>query len=140
MKATRKIAPIGINVVVNHSTIRDLHKIASVANDIGAAEILLLPEQPNQGSTGIDSKTDAALKAWVVGYTGPIPLRVSEAGAKELPTCDPMPLEKGLGAYAHIDADGMLKRNSYRNSGVKIGSAGVIKALTKLQEINEDSI
>ena len=140
MKATRKIAPIGINVVVNHSTIHDLHKIASVAHEIGATEILLLPEQPIQGSSGIDSKTDADLKAWVMGYTGPVPLRVSEAGAKDLPTCDPMPQEKGLKAYAHIDADGMLKRNSYRNSGVKIGSSGVLKALTELHCMNEDSL
>ena len=62
-----------------------------------------------------------------------IRLAVSEAGASGLPTCDPLPEERGLNAYAHIDASGMLRASSYSPAGVKIDSAGALSALEQLK-------
>ena len=61
-------------------------------------------------------------------------------GNNILPLCNPLPKEIGLQAYAHIDADGVLKRTSYDTQGIKIGTNGVIEALNKLQTHKEDNI
>lgn len=39
------------------------------------------------------------LQGWVSNYIGAVRLAVSEAGASGLPTCDPLPNERGLQAY-----------------------------------------
>ena len=43
-----------------------------------------------------------------------------------MPTCNPLVGEKGLSSYAHIDAQGKLKRLSYDTFGVSIGSDGIL--------------
>jgi hypothetical protein len=56
--------------------------------------------------------------------------------------CDPLPDERGLQAYAHIDASGMLRASSYSTVGVKIGDAGILSALKRLRntfEINRET-
>jgi len=133
LHTVRRLAPFGINFVVNALTLPDLDAAVALAADAGAAEFLLLPEQPVRGRVGIDERTIQGLRAWVNSYRGPIPLSVSEAGADGLPTCDPLTEEAGLRAYAHIDASGMLKRYSYDEEGVPIGKEGVIQALKMLE-------
>jgi MoaA/NifB/PqqE/SkfB family radical SAM enzyme len=127
------LAPFGINFVVNARTLPDLDAATGLAADVGAAEFLLLPEQPVQGKGGIDDHTMRALQHWVNLYEGRVPLAVSEAGADGLPTCDPLASETGLRAYAHIDASGVAKRSSYESNGVVIGDKGVIEALSVLR-------
>ena len=78
-----------------------------------------------------------ALQDWVSNYRGKVRLAVSEAGASGLPTCDPLPDERGLRAYAHIDASGMLRASSYSPVGAKIGDAGVLSALKQLRNTFE---
>lgn len=130
----RSVAPFGINFVVNEQTFPDLDKATTLAIDLGAVEFLLLPEQPVRGSGGIDSRTSDMLENWVASYEGPIRLTVSEAGAAGLPTSDPLAQERGLRAYAHIDASGKLKRSSFDQFGVPIGAGGVLEALKLLQD------
>jgi sulfatase maturation enzyme AslB (radical SAM superfamily) len=132
LSTIRALSPFGINFVVNALTFPDLDRAVTLAAEHGATEFLMLPEQPVRGRGGIDSRTSCALAAWVSSYRGPVPLTVSEAGAAGLPTCDPLPGEAGLRAYAHIDASGTLKRSSYDQAGVPIGPAGVAEALRRL--------
>ncbi|MGH3406267.1 MAG: radical SAM protein [Streptosporangiaceae bacterium] len=54
----RSVSPIGINVVVNADTIGELDELARFASDVGASELLLLPEQPTAAAPGI-CDTDA---------------------------------------------------------------------------------
>lgn len=129
----RELAPFGINFLVNSRTFPDLDAAIALAAEVGATEFLLLPEQPVSGSGGIDNHTIQALSNWVNSYRGTIPLRVSEAGANGLPTCNPLVLETGLRAYAHIDASGVLKRSSFDEYGVVIGADGVMQALKTLE-------
>src|SRR5262249_53065107 len=88
---------------VNARTLSDLDIATTLAAEVGAAEFLLLPEQPAWGRGGIDGHTIRALRRWVSLYQGVVPLTVSEAGAEGLPICDPLLGETGLRAYAHID-------------------------------------
>ncbi len=127
------LAPFGINYVVNAQTFRDLDAATALAAEVGAAEFLLLPEQPVGDRDGIDPNTARALQVWVRDYRGRVRLAVSERGAEDMPTCNPFAAEAGLRAYAHIDAHGVLKETSYSHTGVAIGRTGVIAALQQLE-------
>ncbi|WP_447982594.1 radical SAM protein [Achromobacter kerstersii] len=127
------LSPFGINLVVNERTVAELDAVAELAQTVGASELLLLPQQQTSVVAGMDGAANLALQDWVSKYRGTVRLAVSEAGASELPTCDPLPDERGLQAYAHIDASGMLRASSYAMVGTKIGAAGAISALKQLR-------
>ncbi len=127
------IFPFGINYVVNSKTIKDLDAAVQLAEDLGASEFLLLPEEPVGRAAGIDDKTKLSFQKWVNEYRASIPLTVSEGGAEGLPVCNPLKAEKGLTAFAHIDATGNIKRTSYDKSGIPIEMDGVMNALEKLK-------
>ena len=133
LEALRTLAPFGINYVVNARTLPDLDAATELAAEMGAAEFLLLPEQPTRTSIGIDDATVAALRRWVRLYQGAVRLSVSEAGADGLPTCNPVFKETGLRAYAHISATGVLKPSSFNNRGVAIREDGILRALDLLR-------
>ncbi|OGO42388.1 MAG: radical SAM protein [Chloroflexi bacterium RBG_16_58_14] len=139
LETVRTLAPFGINFVVNSRTFPDLDAATRLAAEVGAAEFLLLPEQPARGRSGIDYRIVRALRRWVNLYQGTVPLTVSEAGADGLPTCNPLVSETGLRAYAHIDVSGVLKRSSFDSHGVSIGADGVLRALDTLRSLQEDS-
>ena len=127
------VFPFGINVVVNDQTIDQLDALADLSQQLRAAELLLLPQQPTATVSGVSQGLSARLEEWVRNYAGPIRLAISEAGADGLPTCDPLPGEKGLRAYVHIDASGMLRTSSYATAATHIGETGVMAALEALQ-------
>lgn len=128
----RALAPFGLNYVVNAQTMPELDAAVAFALQVGAAELLLLPEEPTFARPGIDAATAEGFRQWVRRYRGALRLSVSQRAAEGLPTCDPFADEDGLHVYAHIDATGVLKLSSYHDSGVQIGSAGVIAALHTL--------
>lgn len=140
LEAVRSLAPFGINFIVNADTLPDLDDAAKLAAGYGAAELLLLPEQPVRGRGGIDGRTVRAFRDWVARYRGTVPLTVSEAGSDGLPTCNPVAEESGLRAYAHIDASGQIKRSSFDSEGVQIKSDGVIVALKSLTKRQQERI
>jgi hypothetical protein len=133
------VAPFGINYVVNARTLPDLNAATELAAQVGAAEFLLLPEQPTQGGDGIDEQTTRALRQWVSLYRGTVPLSVSEAGADGLHACNPPERETGLRAYAFISATSTLKRSSFDADGAPIGEHGLMRALDTLRSrLRED--
>jgi len=133
LQQAKDIAPLGINFLVNARTIPDLELAVALATDVGASEFLLLPEQPANGNDGIDSETINRLHSWVSGYNGRILLSVSELGSGNLPTCDPCVNEKGLDAYAHIDATGILKRSSFDSEGIVIGNSSIVETINQFR-------
>lgn len=132
LRLVRTISRFGINVVVNEATLSDLDEAAAMAADIGACELLLLPQAPVHEHPGIDSQTLLDLRRWVETYRGSLRLCINEATAEGFPTCDPLSAERGLRAYAHIDAAGVLKPTSYHRDGILIGADGVLSALDQL--------
>ena len=127
------VIPFGINVVVNDRTIDQLDALANLSQQVGAAELLLLPQQPTATVGGVSQELSTRLEKWVRNYAGAIRLAISEAGANGLPTCNPLPGEKELRAYSHIDASGMLRISSYAMTATPIGESGVMAALDRLQ-------
>jgi MoaA/NifB/PqqE/SkfB family radical SAM enzyme len=133
------IASFGLNYVVNARTFPDLDAAISFAAEVGAVEVLLLPERSTEGGGGIDDRTLAEFRSWVNQYCGKVPLTVSEDGAEGLPTCNPLAGETGLRAYAHISATGILMRSSFDTSGVAIADAGLIPTLSMLRNHHEEA-
>ncbi|BCU77060.1 hypothetical protein llg_17750 [Luteolibacter sp. LG18] len=129
----KQITLFGINYVVNSQTMKDLPKAVEIASDIGASEFLLLPEEPVKLMPGIDEGTMRILIEWIENYKGSLPMFISESRAGFLSTCDPLKSETALMAYAHIDAEGCIKINSYESQGVFIEKTGIVDALQKLK-------
>jgi len=61
-----------------------------------------------------------------------VPLAISESHSKDV-CSDTLSAEAGLRAYAHVDANGFLKRSSYDKGGALIGPGGVMEALRQLE-------
>ena len=80
----------------------------------------------------IDASSLEGLRRWVEGYKGPLKLCINESSAEGFPTCDPLVQERGLRAYAHIDATGLIKASSHANTGVQICEDDVLRALDQL--------
>lgn len=129
----RRIAPFGINFVVNSETIGDLDDAVDLAVRSGASEFLLLPEQPTVGRAGIDEPTATRLREWVYSNDLALRLTVSTAGADGLPVCVPLTGELSTEAYAHVDAQGVLKWSSYDLEGVAVDDDGFMAALHALR-------
>jgi MoaA/NifB/PqqE/SkfB family radical SAM enzyme len=135
LDAISTAAPFGVSVLVNSQSIGSLDPIADLAARRGAQEILLLPERPVRGSRGIDPHTASQLKQWVDGYSGPVRLATSlTAGVPDVPLAWPFARdEDDLTGYAHVSADGQLKRTSFDQVGVPINGM-ILACLTKLRE------
>jgi len=125
----------GMNTVVNRDTIEELDALVAFAAHYGASELLLLPEQPTKETPGADGVTLRALESWIASYTGPISLSTSANATLIAPIAEPLPNERGLRSYAHIDAGGVVRTSSYSQQGVSIGEEGVMAALTGLAQM-----
>lgn len=132
LEIVREMAPFGINFVVNSRTLADLDGAIDLARACGASEFLLLPEEPVDGTGGVDQETLSALQEWVAQYRGAVPLAISESHSKNVCSVTLSP-DVGLRDYAHVDANGFLKRSSYDKGGVLIGPGGVMEALRQLE-------
>jgi MoaA/NifB/PqqE/SkfB family radical SAM enzyme len=132
LAALRRIAPFGINVVVNDDTIAELDALAELATLTGASELLLLPEQRAGAGAGASPEVVESLRTWVRGYAGEVPLAVSEEGAEGLPVADPFADQPAIEQYAHVDASGVLRPTSFAAYGVEIGKRGLLTAYRQL--------
>ena len=140
LRDVRSISRFGVNVVVNDRTLPELDEVARVSAEAGACELLLLPQVPVRSVLSASVDTLQRLRRWVDGYKGPLKLYINERSAEDFPTCDPLVQERGLRAYAHIDALGVLKPSSYSDTGVQLNDDGVLRALDQLAlSVTEDN-
>ena len=125
LRLAREIAPFGVNYVVNADTIGDLDSAAAMAFELGAFELLLLPEQPVGTNRGIDLTTREILFDWIKRNQR-YRLAISESASLDgLPVAHPFADEHGLAAYAHIDASGYLRTSSFSREMVKIHNSAM---------------
>lgn len=122
----------GINYVVNAETVKDLDEAIEVAERFSANEFLLLPEISFGRGSGIDGNSYKKLKDWINGYSNSIPLVISEGTMEGITVCNPFSNEEDIEGYAHIDASGRLKTNSYSTEGIKIENKDIMSALDSL--------
>ncbi len=132
IKIIRTISRFGVNVVVNDRTLPDLDDVSVIAADLGACELLLLPQMPTHRCSRVNDDTLQRLRQWVATYAGPLKLCINEESAEGFPVCDPLAKESQLCSYMHVDATGVLKPNSYHATGVSIGNGRILHALDVL--------
>lgn len=136
IKFLKEVSPFGINYVVNSATIGELDEAAHIANDLGASELLLLPEMPVGKGAGIDKDTENDMQKWIHSYQGRVRLAISETHAAGVLVCQPFEKETGVSAYAHIDASGILRKNSFDRDGILIEGGDIMDSLRVLREKN----
>ncbi|MEC7520961.1 MAG: radical SAM protein [Myxococcota bacterium] len=129
LRNIQRISRFGINTVVNERTVEELNEVASTSADAGATELLLLPQNATHAVVGASDTTLHRLRRWVSDYSGPLRLSLNAEHAEGFPICEPLHAETGLRAYAHIDATGRIKPNSYDQTGLSVGHGSVLKAL-----------
>lgn len=131
-KYIRSISPFGINVVINDQTIQELDEVVQVGLSVGASELLLLPQIDTISMQGASKSTMAQLRNWVANFRGELKLAISELNSEGFPICDPLDKERGMRAYVHIDAAGMLKETSYAHRSISLGKGSIIEKLDLL--------
>jgi MoaA/NifB/PqqE/SkfB family radical SAM enzyme len=128
------VAPIGINAVVNADTVGELDELAAFAADVGAAELLLLPEQPTGAAPGIAAADAERLVRWVRAARPSVRLALSRSGIESLvPAVEPIPGEHPLEAHMHIDATGVLRPNAYAAEGARVVGS-ILEAVRSVRE------
>lgn len=130
----RSIAPLGINTVVNASTIAELDRVARFAVDVGASELLLLPQQPTRAVPGISLADADTLVTWIRHSEYPLRLAISRSGLEERAGgVDIVPGERPMDAHLHVDATGVLRPDAYSAVGVAIEDS-ILSAVRALRE------
>lgn len=135
----RAISAIGLNVVVNDFTVTQLDEISDIATELGVSELLLLPQQSTATVAAASDEIGNKVRHWIQHYTGTVRLAISENGIETALMCNPLPKEKGLRSYAHVNADGVLKTSSYATRGQLIGDGGIINALQDLNNMEDQA-
>lgn len=130
----RTVAPIGINTVVNADTISELDVLAEFATDVGASELLLLPEQPTAATPGICDADAERLVRWIQTAGTQVRLAISRSGLEaSVPAVEVIPSERPLDAHMHVDATGVLRPHAYAQAGIPIGDS-ILDAVQALKE------
>ncbi|WP_412520874.1 radical SAM protein [Actinomadura madurae] len=130
----RSVAPIGINTVVNSDTISVLDDLAEFAVDVGASELLLLPEQPTAATPGISDADAERLVRWIRAARPGVRLAISRSGLEtSVPTVEVIPGERALDAHMHVDATGVLRPHAYASQGTPI-EGSILDAVQALRE------
>ncbi|MEH0416694.1 radical SAM protein [Streptomyces sp. B21-083] len=115
------LSPFGINAVINADTIGELDDLAAFADEVGASELLLLPEQPTAATRGISDADAQRLVEWAATAGTEVRLAISRTGLEAaLPTAEAIPGELPLDAHMHLDATGVLRPNAYASTGVPV--------------------
>lgn len=139
LRRVAKMAPFGVNFVVNESTIGDLDSAAEIAADVGAAELLLLLEQPTARSAGAGQEVADRMSEWIRSRPPDPTIAISSrAMDPSVPTARPFADESPLDSHAHIDASGLLKASSFDSFGIPLG-ASVMEGIRSLRSVGVGS-
>lgn len=134
VEKARQITSLGFNVVINDLTIQELDKVTEIAEKFDISEVLLLPQQATETVEGLSKDSYEQMTKWIEGYGGETRLTISDIGLESNFICNPLSMESGLNAYAHIDALGFLKSSSYSNIGLQIGDKSILEVIQLLKE------
>lgn len=129
LPAISRRIPLGVNSVVNGSTLPLLDDLEAVVRQVGAIDWLLLPET-SRGSFTLTKMQWEALDKWLMNHWEDMPLLVAAEAAPYL--SGPFPLGCEPWGYAHVRADGTLCRSSYAGGGVRLAGQTITEALLEL--------
>jgi len=123
--------PLGVNTVIDRTTLSRLDDLAPVVRKLGAIDWLLLPETSG-GSFQLTATEWETLDRWIAKHWEEMPLLVAEEAVPHL-NC-PIAFSCENGGYAHIRADGALCRSSYTGAGLPLTGQPIIEVLARLAQ------
>lgn len=127
-------APFGLNMVVGNSNLDQLGPMAKFADEVGADELLLIPQHEVSGVEGISVPNLERLAGWIKSYRGEVRLAVSRLGIPGgLPLAEPYGEDDPLSAHAHLDAFGQVRTDAFAGKGVRVGES-VVEAIDQLKK------
>jgi hypothetical protein len=133
-RAIGSLAPFGINAVINADTVGELEDLAAFASEVGASELLLLPQQPTAAVPGISDADAQRLVEWAATTKAGVRLAISCTGLEAaLATAETIPGEHPLDAHMHVDAAGVLRPHAYAPTGTPVGDS-ILDAVQALRE------
>ena len=107
---------IGINYLVDETTIDDLDEAFSMMRDWGVRELLLLPREPDCPESVL-----TRLYEWIKrNKDRGILIEISSARKDNLPFLAPYREDDDSLDYAHIAANGVIKRSSFEYGGLSL--------------------
>ena len=107
---------VGINYLVDETTIEDLDDAFSMMKDWGVRELLLLPREPD-----CPESVMSRLHEWIGrNKDAGILMEISSARKGNLPFLAPYREDDDSLDYAHIDAKGLMKESSFTNEGISL--------------------
>lgn len=128
------VCPFGINTVVNADTLGELDEVVAFAVQVGAVELLLLPQQPTPTTTGLSLADADVLVDWVRQTRPGLRLAIARSGLEaSVPAVELVQGEHPLDAHMHIDASGVLRPHAYASTGIQIEDS-VLDAVYALRE------
>jgi sulfatase maturation enzyme AslB (radical SAM superfamily) len=136
VRRLRMIAPVGVNTVVNSRTLPLLTDVAEVACELGATEVLLLPEVSSAGECRLSEQDIDRFKAWLESNMGNYPLALAGASARLMEgrylRCSDV---RGADfELLHVDASSQLRRCAFSAGGIEIGDGiSLVQAIAELR-------
>lgn len=124
------ISKFGINLVVNDDTINELGDVHALSIDLGASELLLLPDV----SITNNILLQRTLSDWISRSTSIIQLAVADHGASDaFPIANPFSSEVRSDAFMHVNASGEVTCSSY-DQAIRVpiqNGLGIMDAISK---------
>lgn len=122
IRALDHAIPFGINVVVSPGHVAQLRRVADLAIDLGARDVLIIPEH-DRGRMLLAASEWAEIDDFITEYGSRCRLSVTLRACSHL-AARFLETERGDEfLFAHISADGKLKPNSYAREGISIREA-----------------
>lgn len=119
IKLLKNIIPFGINIIVNPYAIVDVENIIKLGIEIGAFDVLLIPEHKN-GIFQLNSQDWKNLEGMVTKYLNKIQINITYDASNYLSTNYLETEVKKEFSFIHISADRKIKKHSYDKHGIYI--------------------
>lgn len=111
------VIPFGLNMVIEKDTINELDNVKLFAEQIGAEELLLLPQIENNNFIFNNSEWKK-IENWIKINESSFPIRILEQARKKINIPVLFNNDNYYSDYLYLSADKMLMDSSYSNKGI----------------------
>jgi MoaA/NifB/PqqE/SkfB family radical SAM enzyme len=126
IRALDHAIPFGINAVVSPGHVTELRRVADLAIDLGACDLLIIPEHRG-GKTLLSSDEWNEIDKFIAEYRSRCRLSVTRGASAHLKANFLETERDDEFVFAHVSADGRLKPNSHARWGIPIRDAALMR-------------
>jgi MoaA/NifB/PqqE/SkfB family radical SAM enzyme len=130
--------PVGINTIVNSSTLLTLDDMLQLVKKTGVTDWLLLPQVKN-GQFTLSQDDWLKLENWINNYWHEVNLSITSGARRYINTPSLFSFENP-DDYAHISADYHLRRCSYQSGGISLYRRTIQDGLSELKRLEQLSL